>query len=309
MMIPRIRTVKPQLFSHEGLFEIETKYKLPLRLAYIALFTCCDRKGRFRWQPQRLKLFMLPYDNIDITQVLDILLQYGYVQKYEYQGEVCGCIPTWPRHQRIGNKEAQSELPAPEEVLCSEKLNSNFNNEINIEADNTIDFEANQCADLSHEKVACLRGMEKKGREWKGREGKGIIVAPKARPSIVDPQIENVFEHWKVLMDHPNAKLDEKRKGIIRKALKFGYSVSELCQAIAGCSYTPHNMGDNDRGQRYDGLHVILCDADQIDRFIHNCKCPPRRQTDADRRSQANVQTLQDWMQKTMAEETAHGTA
>jgi hypothetical protein len=162
--------------------------------------------------------------------------------------------------------------------------------------------------------VGCLRGSEGIRRERKriGREGEGdLIVAPKTRPSSdeAQQQIENIFEHWKVLMDHPNAKLDEKRKSIIRKALKFGYSVSDLCQAIAGCSYTPHNMGDNDRGQRFDGLHVILRDADQIDRFIHNCKYPPRRQTDADRRSQANVETLKNWVKKTMGEEVANGTA
>lgn len=134
---------------------------------------------------------------------------------------------------------------------------------------------------------ACPRRRDSE-RKKKEKKEKKPIVALQTRPAIGDPQIENVFEHWKVLMDHPNAKLDEKRKTIIRKALKFGYSVSDLCQAIAGCSYTPHNIGDNERGQRYDGLQVILRDPYQIDRFIHNCKFPPGRQTDADRCIYAN---------------------
>ncbi len=96
-------------------------------------------------------------------------------------------------------------------------------------------------------------------------------------------------------MNHPSAKLDQKRKSIISKALKFGYGVDELCEAITGCSYTPHNIGNNDRGQRYDGLHVILRDGDQIDRFIHNCKFPPKPVTDADRRTLSNIATLQSW--------------
>jgi uncharacterized protein YqiB (DUF1249 family) len=62
-------------------------------------------------------------------------------------------------------------------------------------------------------------------------------------------------------------------------------------------------MGDNDRGQRYDGLHVILRNSDQIDRFIHNYQYPPRPITEAERKTQANVHTLQDWLDKKMQEE------
>jgi hypothetical protein len=43
-------------------------------------------------------------------------------------------------------------------------------------------------------------------------------------------------------------------------------------------------MGHNDKGQRYDGLHVILKDADQIERFMRNADQPPRPMSAADRR-------------------------
>src|SRR6185437_1925835 len=88
----RIRTVKPELFLHEGLFDAEQEERLPLRLAFIALFSCCDREGRFRWQPRRLKVQMLPYDEIDMSRVLDAFVRRGFVVKYESQGEVYGCI-------------------------------------------------------------------------------------------------------------------------------------------------------------------------------------------------------------------------
>lgn len=105
------------------------------------------------------------------------------------------------------------------------------------------------------------------------------------------------------MMNHPSAHLDRKRKLIIDRALKFGYTAEQLCEAITGCSYTPHNMGDNDRNQRYDGLHVILRDGDQIDRFIHNCHYPPHPATESERRNRANVHDLQGWMNRTIAEE------
>ena len=70
-------------------------------------------------------------------------------------------------------------------------------------------------------------------------------------------------------MNHPQARLDDKRKKIIRAALKTGYSVDDLKTASIGCQLTPFNQGDNEQGQKYDGLHVIFKNADQIDRFIH----------------------------------------
>ena len=60
----RIRTVKPDLFRHEELLEAEHHFKLPLRLAFIGLFTTCDREVLFRWRPRQLKLDILPYDEI-----------------------------------------------------------------------------------------------------------------------------------------------------------------------------------------------------------------------------------------------------
>jgi hypothetical protein len=305
-MRPRIRAVKPELFNHEGLFKAETEYKLPLRLAYIGLFTCCDREGRFRWQLGRLKLAILPYDDIAIENVLEAFVACDFIKKYECEGEIFGCIPSWLRHQHINHREADSVLPSFEDSIQEEIEKSNGNNELLIDDNPNIDACSTRDLLVLHPSPACPGGREGNGRERKGRERKGSNVASVTRPSVVDPQIENIFEHWKVLMDHPNAKLDEKRKGIIGKALKLGYSVADLCQAIAGCSYTPHNIGDNDRGQRYDGLHVILRDADQIDRFIRNCKFPPRPVSEADRRSQATVHNLQSWMKRTIAEEEAY---
>lgn len=107
----RIRTVKPELFRHLALFEAEEKYQLPLRIAFVGLFTCCDRQGRFIWQPKRLKVDILPYDEIDISDVLNALLDNGFIKAYEVKGVIYGCIPTWVAHQYVNTKEANSQLP------------------------------------------------------------------------------------------------------------------------------------------------------------------------------------------------------
>ena len=56
----RIRTIKPEFFRHEALFEAEQATGLPLRVAYAGLFTAADREGRFKWSPRSLKLDCLP---------------------------------------------------------------------------------------------------------------------------------------------------------------------------------------------------------------------------------------------------------
>jgi hypothetical protein len=125
----RIRTVKPELFRHESLFEAEQECQLPLRLAFIGLFTCCDREGRFRWRPRQLKLDILPYDTVDFARVLDALATRGFIVKYEVAGEVYGCIPSWEKHQYVNNKEMPSELPSFEESVEANSVEPQQNHE------------------------------------------------------------------------------------------------------------------------------------------------------------------------------------
>ncbi len=439
----RIRTVKPELFKHEELFEAEQKEQLPLRLAFIALLTCCDREGRFRWQPRRLKLDMLPYDEINLSCVLDALAYHGFIKKYEYEGKYYGCIPSWKVHQQINNKETASTLPSlqrstvievqtkspilmesqpvihiPEAesevpnlvnspnaielvstaqqpvVIESESVNpattlraivSKFvdkpkkadvlpavaksflveeqitthitmpvveessvaqgqgavdlvfsleapesaaiQNEIplvSIDSPLHLNKTLDTCESrVNHASLRCesrvnhalntqksrinhacsedLSGKEGKGN-GKGKEGErnGSIVATGTRSQSPIEAIAQIFEYWKTVMNYPNARLDDARKIIIRKALSSGYSFEQLCYAIRGCSLTPHNMGDNERGQRFDGLHVILRDADQIDRFIRHYQEPPRARTEPERRTHSNIQALQRWIDSKM---------
>ena len=110
-MPQRIRTIKPELSRHEVLFEAFLSTGLPLRFAFVMLLTCCDREGRFRWQPRVLKLDVLPYDDCDFELVLDALWRIGLIECYEHQSKLYGCIPTWHKHQRINQKEPASVLP------------------------------------------------------------------------------------------------------------------------------------------------------------------------------------------------------
>jgi hypothetical protein len=114
-----IRTVKPELFKHEELYQAEKKSGLPLRLAWIGLFTVCDREGRFKWRPNELKLDVLPYDDVNFTLVLSALLEHSFIESYEVDGERYGFVPSWQKHQWIQGRERSSGIPAPPQSVAS----------------------------------------------------------------------------------------------------------------------------------------------------------------------------------------------
>lgn len=114
----RIRTVKPEFFRHYGLYQIEVKAKMPIRLAFEGLWTAADREGRFKWNPEALKLDCLPYDKVDFSKTLDILRDNGFIIQYQVNGSVYGYIPTWHLHQCPNAHEAKSKLPEPDESNC-----------------------------------------------------------------------------------------------------------------------------------------------------------------------------------------------
>ena len=111
----RIRTIKPEFFLHEELYNAEVETRLSLRLAFAGLWCAADREGRFKWEPRRLGIQILPYDGTDFSRVLDALATRGFIVKYTSGTGVYGFIPSFVKHQVINNRERESELPSPVE--------------------------------------------------------------------------------------------------------------------------------------------------------------------------------------------------
>ncbi len=111
----RIRSVKPELFEHEALYDTEKACGLPVRLAFISLWINCDREGRFEWRPKRLQRQLLVYDDdVDVGVILEVLRDADFIHQYEVAGKLYGVIPTWHKHQKVNHREAKSALPGPE---------------------------------------------------------------------------------------------------------------------------------------------------------------------------------------------------
>ena len=147
----RIRTIKPEFFVHEELFDAEAESGLPLRLAFAGLWCASDREGRFQWRPRTLKLGILPYDDVDFGAVLDALEDGGFVVRYEVDGKQYGEIPSWPHHQVINGRESDSKIPQNPAV---------------DDASGTREARVEDASDTRH---VHARG-EGKGREGKGKE-------------------------------------------------------------------------------------------------------------------------------------------
>lgn len=112
----RIRSIKPELFKHGELYDLEKSTGLPLRLAWMGIFTLADREGRFAWKPREMQTDVLPYDqDVKFGDILDALAEAGFIVKYEVEGKSYGYIPSWLNHQVIRSDEAKSRIPAPPE--------------------------------------------------------------------------------------------------------------------------------------------------------------------------------------------------
>lgn len=114
--------------------------------------------------------------------------------------------------------------------------------------------------------------------------------------------VQAVFEHWKITMDHKRAVLDPSRQKAISQALRWGYTVDLLCLAIDGCRASAFHMGENQRGQVYDSLTLILRDADHIDKFIkageHAHQIIERRMQEEEHRAAETVERTPEQIQR-----------
>lgn len=80
-------------------------------------------------------------------------------------------------------------------------------------------------------------------------------------------QAQEVFAYWQVTLEHPTAKFTGERRRKVEARLREGYTVHQLKRAVDGCKATPHNMGENDTGQKWDDLALICRNGSQVERF------------------------------------------
>lgn len=108
----RIRSIKPDFFLHEGLAELSPLH----RVFFIGLWTLADKEGRLEDRPKRIKAALLPWEDVDVDELLADLAARGFIVRYEAAGIACIEIPGFSKHQRPHPKEQAYGLPRPDEA-------------------------------------------------------------------------------------------------------------------------------------------------------------------------------------------------
>jgi hypothetical protein len=105
----RTRSVKPEFFDDPDVIDLS----MPARLLFVGLWTQADRRGRLLDEPRRLKIRLMPGDDVDINALLDELVCAEMIARYEADGRNVLCVLNFERHQQPHPRESESVLPAP----------------------------------------------------------------------------------------------------------------------------------------------------------------------------------------------------
>jgi hypothetical protein len=285
------------------------------RLLNIALWNFCEDHGVMRGNPAYVKGEVFPYDDDlttqDIAEFLLGLEASGSIVRFEREGQTYLWVRNFKKHQRI-DKPSKTSLPEPSaeekakpppqvpaakafvegsrrapgvvEEYSRKDMEGEVEEEVEVEGELKPLSSSNSTDGITgfggFRSELISNGAQKEQRQpgsigepLRGNAQEAFSLALQTAPTP-DP-IETVFAYWQERLGHAKALLDDTRKGHIRRRLKDGYSVADLCVAIDGLALTPHNRGDNDKGQAYDGIHIVFGDADKVDRFMRNASNPP----------------------------------
>lgn len=241
----RARNIKPGFFTNDVLAEID-----PLgRILFAGLWTVADREGRLEDRPKKIKAQVLPYDDCNCDGLLQDLHKHGFIQRYVMDGNAFIQIVKWGEHQNPHVKESESTIPAPDKHSTSPVQVPAFTGTSPADSLSPITDSLNLIPDTGSMKP------------------ENNLVEQKTLDRATAP-VETIFEFWKKVMASPKSALDKKRRVLIEVALQ-SYQPADICKAIRGCSKSPHNMGKNDRNTKYNGLNLILRDAEHIDYFMN----------------------------------------
>ena len=103
----RARNIKPGFFLNEDLVSLSAMH----RLFFIGLWCYADRDGRFEVRPMRIKMAVLPADNIDVVETLADLEKIGMIEQYEVDGCKYCQIINFDKHQSPHARESKSVIP------------------------------------------------------------------------------------------------------------------------------------------------------------------------------------------------------
>ena len=153
----RIRSIKPEFWTDEKIVGLSAF----ARLLFVGMWNFVDDDGRAEFSPMRLKMQILPADDVDAGKLLDELLNQHLVTVYEVEGRRYLQVVNFAKHQKV-DKRAPSKFPPPSQNSAIPRQTTPPSPEVPRVSPSSPD------------------GREGKGREEEGKKDSGAN-APSAR--------------------------------------------------------------------------------------------------------------------------------
>lgn len=241
----RSRNIKPGIFKNELLGVADPM----LTILFQSLWCLADKAGRLEDRPLRIKAETFPYrEGLDVNGYLTELERMGFIHRYSVGDLALIQVVNFDKHQNPHKTEKESELPdySMKTGGCA------------ITVKEPLKHGTSRADSLIPDALNTDSGFPS--------TDSGKMIPSHVEQTQLDVVAE-IFQYWQKIMESPKSVLDANRKKLIANALK-NYSPADICKAIRGCSKSPHNMGQNDQKTKYNGLDLILRNAEKIDRFI-----------------------------------------
>lgn len=269
----RIRTVKPEFWTDEGLASVSE----PACLLAIGLLNMADDEGYFKSNPLLVKaaIFPLREPSKNVLGMLQELSSVGYIELSEgSDGHHYGRVVKFSVHQRVDKPQASKIKGLFGIPRTFQEGSKNIPGAFQV-------------------------GMEGEGEGEQGMEqgsGKGTICRA-GSSTARSLEIESVCTHYQQY--HPQARPNAKDRKRIKDRLTDGYTGDDLCTAIDGCHVSPHHCGYNETGTKYQSLELIMRDSKHVQQFIEIARDPPRTTNKAEQRTAGNLRAMETWLQET----------
>ena len=279
----RARNIKPGLYKNEDLAECS----IWARFVFPGLWMLADRDGRMEDRPKRIKAELLPFDDANLDQLLNELARFGFILRYEAEGERYIQVLKFSEHQTPHVREQAGTIPAPViPVQGTTKAVPEHNLDDGVSSprspDSLIPSSLIPSSLIPDSLIVVKPTVE------------AVATTARRRSDSADGALE-VFEYWQRTLNHPTAKLDAKRVKAIKGRLADGYTVGDLCQAVDGCKYDPFSQGQNDRQAVFDDIELICRDGPKVDKFRKIAeRGPPNGRSANQNKTISNLQAYLD---------------
>jgi len=235
----RARNIKPGFFENEDLAELP----IAARLLFIGLWTQADREGRLEDRPKRIKMQLLPLDDVDSDELLQQLHDGGFIYRYGTSTRRARCknqcqyiqILKFEKHQSPHCKEKASTIPAPDMPGASTRHTQKGKSDAPPDSLNP---------DSQNEDIKPL--------------GTSQGDAPKDDPDDYTPEFEELWQ------SRPRRQgPDNKRKAFkaYRARLREGYTHDEIAQGVR--AYKQHLEAQGKLGTEFVKMTATLLGPDK----------------------------------------------